>query len=459
MNAQTMQQPIPNGKYNPNWGPNGTSGPSSMASYQSMGRGLSPTAQRAAPVPSSSSQLGHGLSPQMGGQRSPMPVPPTGPSAASSSQAIQQAFDVKWRELEKWKESLCAWKSQREAALGQEAEELKRITESQKLELDARAAEQERKEQALIDYESRLAVKERSLTENSTIKNATNDVHEKNLEAFENRLKEREKALALYDATLQARAQKLAEFLNKEVRELSVELSQVKASCMVGDHCMSDVKKDVVVKTLDLEKTLQEMHATGLSKNNGFGKVSDLVSNMLSNVEDNGSQIVRPVDGVLRRPGMSPVRNMLAPVESELELKQRLESLGHVLVFSSSRPEACSSCLNQMKASAPRIRPKRCDHVFHIECLVLYWAEGLCPVCRCSFAFEQGRNDEDFTNLTSVSRRRAASTTTDNRLSRSKTPQGKNFPSSSSLISYSAQEVPASSVHAVSTTSKKTGPL
>jgi hypothetical protein len=33
-----------------------------------------------------------------------------------------------------------------------------------------------------------------------------------------------------------------------------------------------------------------------------------------------------------------------------------------------------------------RIRPKKCRHVFHIECMLQWWTEGTCPVCGVSFA-------------------------------------------------------------------------
>eukprot|EP00928_Gymnodinium_smaydae_P068946 TRINITY_DN52261_c0_g1_i1.p2 TRINITY_DN52261_c0_g1~~TRINITY_DN52261_c0_g1_i1.p2 ORF type:complete len:148 (+),score=11.78 TRINITY_DN52261_c0_g1_i1:213-656(+) len=33
-----------------------------------------------------------------------------------------------------------------------------------------------------------------------------------------------------------------------------------------------------------------------------------------------------------------------------------------------------------------RIRPRKCRHVFHIECLLQWWTEGTCPVCSVSFA-------------------------------------------------------------------------
>lgn len=66
-------------------------------------------------------------------------------------------------------------------------------------------------------------------------------------------------------------------------------------------------------------------------------------------------------------------------------MKANLEHFGNVDVFIDESPRECACCLEQM-ATAFRIRPRRCQHVFHIECLLQWWTEGTCPVCRQSFA-------------------------------------------------------------------------
>merc|ERR1740117_2080175 len=76
-------------------------------------------------------------------------------------------------------------------------------------------------------------------------------------------------------------------------------------------------------------------------------------------------------------------------VETQQALKRRLQSLGDVVVYSSDKFEACSASGRVIPPNALRVRPRRCDHVFLVECLMPYWAEGLCPVCRCSFAYDR----------------------------------------------------------------------
>ena len=39
-----------------------------------------------------------------------------------------------------------------------------------------------------------------------------------------------------------------------------------------------------------------------------------------------------------------------------------------------------SSGTGQMMVSPYRIKPRKCPHVFHIECLLQWWTEGTCPV-------------------------------------------------------------------------------
>jgi len=75
--------------------------------------------------------------------------------------------------------------------------------------------------------------------------------------------------------------------------------------------------------------------------------------------------------------------------ETQQLLKKRLQSLGDVVVHASDKFEACCASGRVIQPGALRVRPRRCDHVFLVECLMPYWAEGLCPVCRCSFAYDR----------------------------------------------------------------------
>jgi len=68
-------------------------------------------------------------------------------------------------------------------------------------------------------------------------------------------------------------------------------------------------------------------------------------------------------------------------------MKANLEHFGEVTVFMDSSPKDCSCCLEPL-TTPYRIRPCKCAHVFHIECLLQWWTEGTCPVCRVSFAPE-----------------------------------------------------------------------
>merc|ERR1719346_521602 len=74
---------------------------------------------------------------------------------------------------------------------------------------------------------------------------------------------------------------------------------------------------------------------------------------------------------------------------AEEALKRRLQSLGDVVVYTSDKFEACCASGRAIPPGSLRVRPRRCDHVFLVECIMPHWAEGLCPVCRCSFAFNQ----------------------------------------------------------------------
>jgi len=66
-------------------------------------------------------------------------------------------------------------------------------------------------------------------------------------------------------------------------------------------------------------------------------------------------------------------------------MKANLEQFGDVEVFTQTAPRECACCLQEI-ATPYRVRPRRCGHIFHVECLLRWWTEGTCPVCRVSFA-------------------------------------------------------------------------
>jgi len=69
------------------------------------------------------------------------------------------------------------------------------------------------------------------------------------------------------------------------------------------------------------------------------------------------------------------------------QMRQNLEQFGDVEVFTEVTQQECMCC-NQLIASNYRVRPRKCSHIFHIECLLQWWTEGTCPVCHASFAPE-----------------------------------------------------------------------
>ncbi|CAE7328894.1 GBP2 [Symbiodinium natans] len=70
-------------------------------------------------------------------------------------------------------------------------------------------------------------------------------------------------------------------------------------------------------------------------------------------------------------------------------MKANLEEFGDVEVFLEQQPQECMSCCQPIEADY-RARPRKCSHVFHVECLLQCWSEGVCPVCGVSFAPEAG---------------------------------------------------------------------
>jgi len=71
-------------------------------------------------------------------------------------------------------------------------------------------------------------------------------------------------------------------------------------------------------------------------------------------------------------------------------VKANLEHFGGVEVFMDGSVRDCACCLEPLN-TVYRIRPKKCRHVFHVECLLQWWSEGNCPVCNVSFAPSPGR--------------------------------------------------------------------
>mmetsp|Transcript_20942 Transcript_20942/g.59211 ORF Transcript_20942/g.59211 Transcript_20942/m.59211 type:complete len:135 (-) Transcript_20942:61-465(-) len=102
-----------------------------------------------------------------------------------------------------------------------------------------------------------------------------------------------------------------------------------------------------------------------------------------------GRRAAAEAASVRSRPGAAA-----APTEEWREwfrsVKENLEQFGDVDVFVDASAQDCACCMEPMKAPY-RVRPRRCSHVFHVECLLQSWTEGTCPVCGASFAPEAPR--------------------------------------------------------------------
>lgn len=142
-----------------------------------------------------------------------------------------------------------------------------------------------------------------------------------------------------------------------------------------------------------------------------YARAPDVVvsSTSLDGLTNAGGNIARGFDGL--RPGghigrvhdgltsggnvganISRIASEGTPPESEAQkwlrsVKANLEHFGDVEVFSDSSPYDCECCMETILTHY-RVRPRRCSHIFHVECLLQLWSEGTCPVCGVSFAPE-----------------------------------------------------------------------
>jgi hypothetical protein len=166
------------------------------------------------------------------------------------------------------------------------------------------------------------------------------------------------------------------------------------------------VKREVVAKTMQLEKMMREFQkqqqetfftrVCGIMNSMMAASSSNLPANAFTGIASNPSVVASTsaapdvqvnVGPVMPEPPTAPVMD----AATQQALKQRLQALGDVVVYTSDKFEACCASGRSIPPGSLRVRPRRCDHVFLIECIVPYWAEGLCPVCRCSFAHDKQR--------------------------------------------------------------------
>jgi len=189
--------------------------------------------------------------------------------------------------------------------------------------------------------------------------------------------------------------------LEKDNKQLQMRLMKVQMQDSAKLSDVTTVKREVVEKTMELEKILREFQQTHQDKL--FSRVWGLTNSMLATCQkpDVSLQIQTPVGteeslGPVTRAGTAQplpaddsANSPLLDPETQQALKRRLQSLGDVVVYSTEKFEACCASGRVIPPGQLRVRPRRCDHVFLVECLMPYWAEGLCPVCRCSFAFDR----------------------------------------------------------------------
>lgn len=201
------------------------------------------------------------------------------------------------------------------------------------------------------------------------------------------------------------------EELERESKNFNMRLVKAQMGDSAQHNGVTTIKKDVVGRTMELEKLMREFQQTYQDKL--FSRVWSITSAMQTSCQksDASAQIRMPADTAESlAPSLGPSLLQAATQPSAAEspeggggassgtfldpetqqaLKRRLQSLGDVVVYSNDKFEACCASGRAIPPGALRVRPRRCDHVFLVECLMPYWAEGVCPVCRCSFAYER----------------------------------------------------------------------
>ena len=183
---------------------------------------------------------------------------------------------------------------------------------------------------------------------------------------------------------------------------------QLRGSSRAADA--TALKREVVAKTMELEKLVrefQQVHADLFSRAQSLSDsmlrlADDKHEHQMDSLPDQGANS----GGMKPRTAPAPSQfSSLGPLDEETQqaLKARLQSLGDVVVFASDKFDACCASGHSIPPGALRVRPRRCDHVFLIECLMPYWVEGLCPVCRCSFAYSRADGIDESDRCSSVS--------------------------------------------------------
>lgn len=196
---------------------------------------------------------------------------------------------------------------------------------------------------------------------------------------------------------------------------------QLQDSAKLSDVTM--VKKDVVWKTMELEKALREFQQG--HQDHLFSRLWSVTGSLMSVCSDRPDAsplqfsstgrlapdhlLSATKDGGVGMPAVDEEDPSGTAIDAETQqaLKRRLQALGDVVVYTNAKYEACAVSGRAIPPGALRIRPRRCDHVFLVDSLMPYWADGLCPVCRCSFAYDRPQDTsaavDDIDRYSSVS--------------------------------------------------------
>eukprot|EP00811_Abedinium_folium_P023297 NODE_3284_length_2060_cov_9.941542.p1 GENE.NODE_3284_length_2060_cov_9.941542~~NODE_3284_length_2060_cov_9.941542.p1 ORF type:complete len:571 (-),score=143.66 NODE_3284_length_2060_cov_9.941542:348-1808(-) len=208
------------------------------------------------------------------------------------------------------------------------------------------------------------------------------------------------------------------ENLEYENKQLQMKLMKVQMQDSAKHADATTVKKEVVAKTMELEKTLREFQQSHQERL--FSRVWSVTAALLaiSQKPDLSLQIQLPSateESLLPSPTPplasatvgavddAAAASGVLDLETQQALRQRLQSLGDVVAYTGDKFEACCASGRAILPGALRVRPRRCDHVFLVECLIPYWAEGRCPVCRCSFAYGGVQDFDESDKYSSVS--------------------------------------------------------
>lgn len=215
------------------------------------------------------------------------------------------------------------------------------------------------------------------------------------------------KELEQQRAETNEQTRQLRELLEQQRREgAHLELQILKAQIGSSDKTdeVKEVKHEVEAKVREIMKAvklLSDQHRSAfqqvaqstsdiLRACSSRAPVASASGNDLLSSRTKGMELAGPPVA----PPVSKPRQTSEESHGELPwfqaMKANLEEYGDVEVFLDHQAQECMSCCQVIEASY-RAKPRKCNHVFHVECLLHCWSEGTCPVCATSFAPEVQR--------------------------------------------------------------------